>query len=507
MPEFYFGIDFGTTNSAVVALRPRLAGEVFHAVTEGEGEPVPSVLAYAADGRVRVGAGVRGEIIALREGGLETVVESVKTVIEENSHAGGRTAVDVTSDLLRYLSRLATRDAAVGCPIEKAVFAIPVGWSGPRRACLRAAAEKAGIHVMGFISEPTAALLAMHQAFRMHDFVAVFDWGGGTLDVSVLRRGLLGWEEVAKRGLSKAGDYIDEQIARVIHSRIVSARGVDAAWEDVEVRTRQILSNRVEELKRRLQRVGAPPEAVALLRYEVVGGPRIDSPKMELSAREVNSIIEPVVAEAIECLEDTVRDAKISRERLGALLVVGGSSQLLLLRERLEADGGWPTQFGPVMSGGRHIDDQTTLPAWLVARGAAILARAGGRCARLSEDIGLLVAESESPFFRVLGRGETAAEHERGRFHSFGLVEDSSTASFIVASRREGGKPARVAELGLPVKGFSSERLSFGLAVDKDDVVHARAASSHLPEAHVSVPLENVRWAYDVESASAGGSR
>ena len=507
MPEFHFGIDFGTTNSAVVAIREDLGNRVrFVPVRDGGLDPIPSIVSYDADGEVDAGTAVKEQMISLRDGGFHTVVESVKSVIEQDLRVDGHTPVEIASDLLMYLSECARKDAFVQRRVERAVFAIPVGWSVGKRQALRDAATLAGIDIMGFVSEPTAALLAMHEDFRRHQYVAVFDWGGGTLDVSILGRDRFGWREVAKRMLPRAGDEIDDRVARALHASIVAGAGRDGLFEDLSARTLQTLRNRAEELKRKMQRTGDQDERVQLLHFEMAGGEKIPRPSALLTRPQFLSIVRPIVDEAIGCLEDVVRSSGVGRHQIGALLAIGGSSQLVALRQEFEgADDPWPVQYGPI--GVEASSDPTTTPAWLVARGAALLARAGGRCARLADDIGLLVADTEEEFYSILPAGSVASELSAPREHVFGIVEETSHACFIVAARPPGKRHSRIGELALPVQGFLNEQLRFGLSVDQNDVLRAGAVSSSRSKEPQEKLIENVRWAYDLDSLKGGELR
>lgn len=507
MAELHFGIDFGTTNSAVVAIREDFGSRLrFVPVRDGRLDPIPSIVSYDADGDVEAGSSVKEKVIPLREGGLHTVVESVKTVIEQDVAVDGRTPVEIAADLLIYLSECARNDVVIQRPIERAVFAIPVGWSVAKRIALRDAAERAGIDIMGFVSEPTAALLAMHDAFRSHQYVAVFDWGGGTLDVAILGRDRFGWREVAKKMLARAGDEIDDRVARALHASIVAGAGSDVPFEDLSPRTQQTLRNRAEELKRRMQRADVQDELVPMFHFETAGGQKILQPTAVLTKRQFLSIVRPIVEDALRCLNDVVRSSGVGRHQIGALLAIGGSSQLVALREELEGgDDPWPVQYGPIGDGDNS--DSTTGSPWLVARGAALLARAGGRCGRLADDIGLLVADAEQEFYSILQAGSAVSELSSPQEHVFGIVEETFHASFIVAARPIEKRHSRIGELALPVQGFLNEELAFSLSVDRNDVLHARAVSRNRSKEPEEKLIENVRLAYDLDFAKAGDLR
>ena len=99
--------------------------------------------------------------------------------------------------------------------IDSAIVAIPVGFSPEKREKIRQAARKAGIEIKTFISEPTAAFFANYKELKNAETVAVFDWGGGTLDVCVLRNDHGKVAELASKSLALAGDNIDEKLAKM----------------------------------------------------------------------------------------------------------------------------------------------------------------------------------------------------------------------------------------------------------------------------------------------------
>lgn len=158
--KYYFGIDFGTTNSATVGYV--VMDQKPEAVKYGdeEGRPIPSVVAIdKTTGAVFTGRDAWDKKMELSESC--EYISSVKTILdsEQIKTIAGRewTAVDVASEVFKYLK--ANVHNRTGIDMEEATVAIPVGFNASKRAKLREAAKKAGIHISSFISEPTAAFL------------------------------------------------------------------------------------------------------------------------------------------------------------------------------------------------------------------------------------------------------------------------------------------------------------------------------------------------------------
>lgn len=174
--KYYFGIDFGTTNSATVGYV--VMDQKPEAVKYGdeEGRPIPSVVAIdKTTGAVFTGRDAWDKKMELSESC--EYISSVKTILDSEqikTIAGCEwTAVDVASEVFKYLK--ANVHNRTGIDMEEATVAIPVGFSASKRAKLREAAKKAGIHISSFISEPTAAFFANYNELKSSSVVAIFD--------------------------------------------------------------------------------------------------------------------------------------------------------------------------------------------------------------------------------------------------------------------------------------------------------------------------------------------
>jgi molecular chaperone DnaK len=195
-----FGLDFGTTNSVATVIGPdpetRRVGPRVLAI---DGRPHPSVVWYSSSGTV-VGRKAKDQLNELGLGVFGDIIRSPKMFL--GSPVGidvsgvTRQAIDVVADLLRFVRQDALARAFKGNTFDSAVITIPVTMRGPARAELRQAAQKAGIRIHQFVHEPLAALYGYLRAkpnFKQElaslerRLVLVFDWGGGTLDLTLCR--------------------------------------------------------------------------------------------------------------------------------------------------------------------------------------------------------------------------------------------------------------------------------------------------------------------------------
>jgi len=325
------GIDLGTTNSLVAALRSSLA----ESLADADGEVIlPSAVRYRADGLVEVGR--RAKAVAAGDP-LNTVL-SVKRLmgrgiadltllgkqlpyrfVEGESHMpfldtvqGPKSPVEVSAEILRVLRRRA--EEALGGELVGAVITVPAYFDEAQRQATKDAARLAGLNVLRLLNEPTAAAVAYGLDRRAEGVVAVYDLGGGTFDISILRLTQGVFEVLATGGDSAlGGDDFDHAIA----NWIVEQAGLSA---DLDPGTQRHL----------LQLACAAKEALSesssvALAYGPWQG--------ELSREHFDALIEPLVARSLKACRRALRDAEIELEDISAVVMVGGSTRVPRVRQ------------------------------------------------------------------------------------------------------------------------------------------------------------------------------
>ncbi|GAB3371610.1 molecular chaperone HscA [Azotobacter armeniacus] len=325
------GIDLGTTNSLVAALRSGLAESL--ADTDGE-VILPSAVRYRAGGLVEVGRGAKA---AAATDPLNTVL-SVKRLmgrgisdlkllgeqlpyrfVEGESHMpfidtvqGPKSPVEVSAEILKVLRQRA--EEALGGELVGAVITVPAYFDEAQRQATKDAARLAGLSVLRLLNEPTAAAVAYGLDRGAEGLVAVYDLGGGTFDISILRltRGV--FEVLATGGDSAlGGDDFDHALA----NWIVEQAGLSA---DLDPGTQRHL----------LQLACAAKEAltdspVVPLAYGSWQG--------ELTRERFEALIEPLVARSLKACRRALRDAEIDPQEISAVAMVGGSTRVPRVRQ------------------------------------------------------------------------------------------------------------------------------------------------------------------------------
>lgn len=476
----YYGIDFGTTNSAVVFYDQR-TGRLRRIGDPADNNPLPSVISIDSfNDQVSAGRGVKNNLLKLLSDGLHLVVKSVKSSLDSDdvleTENRSWNAEQIATELFTVL---ASRAAEVTSqPLTTAVVAIPIGMNTEKRRILRKAAKSAGIEVAAFVSEPTAAFMAHSRQLSGFRFVLVFDWGGGTLDISVLEQREKSIIERYTIGLPKAGDYIDEVLARWAHERIAEKNDLRIPFESVAPEDRQSLQNEAERVKLNLQKDEVLEETILLGKY--AGIRYVEQP---ITEEIFESLMMSLVNEAIDLLFESIEKSGISPSEIGKLLIVGGTSQLKLFRKQLSRRWDFPNLMFPDGA------------EWDIADGAAYLASNPGSY-RTSESVGMELSDGD--FYSILP--VKTAQKESSRTVHLGLVEDSSTAAFIFSTKNENSrKHARVGELFVPCFGFMNEVMELNCNITDDLIFEATAQSSHIQDGNVEYIFryDSLRWQYD----------
>ena len=324
------GIDLGTTNSLVAALRSGLS----EPLADAEGKVIlPSAVRYHAD-RIEVGESARlaassdpfntvlsvkrlmgrglsdvkqlGEQLPYRFVGGESHMPFIDTV------QGPKSPVEVSADILKVLRERAEK--TLGGELVGAVITVPAYFDDAQRQATKDAARLAGLNVLRLLNEPTAAAVAYGLDQHAEGVVAIYDLGGGTFDISILRLTGGVFEVLATGGdTALGGDDFDHAIA----SWIVEQAGLSA---DLDPGTQREL----------LQIACAAKEALTNSSSVSVA---FGGWHAELTREAFDALIEPMIARSLKACRRAVRDSNIELEEVQAVVMVGGSTRVPRVRE------------------------------------------------------------------------------------------------------------------------------------------------------------------------------
>ena len=333
------GIDLGTTNSLVATVR---SGDV-STLPDTEGNHLlPSVVHYG-ENEIRVGSSALEHSITDPHNTILSVKRfmgrGVEDVVREDSHysydfantdsavpriktrKGNVSAVEVSAEILRALKKRAVN--TLGDELSGAVITVPAYFDDAQRQATKDAARLADIKVLRLLNEPTAAAVAYGLDTGNEGVIAVFDLGGGTFDISILRLNKGVFEVLATGGDSAlGGDDFDYEIAQWIINE-----GLQAQNKDIDIR---------EPAIKRLIMQQARSAKEALAKAESVDI-KIDTNDIQwqgkLDREKLKALLAPLVKKTLLSCRRALRDAEIEKEEINEVIMVGGSTRTLIVRE------------------------------------------------------------------------------------------------------------------------------------------------------------------------------
>ncbi len=366
MQSHYVGIDLGTTNSAVATYD----GAALQIVTNGSGEPLtPSVVRIDARGGVSVGRRAQ----RLLESDPQNTRAEFKRLMgsAETIHFPGAGKALLPEELSAYVLRSLLADAGdvLGFGVSRAVISTPALFEVPQNHATSRAGALAGLEEVVLIQEPIASAIAAGWRHDIEGAWLVFDLGGGTLDVSLLKTrdgflrviGHTGDNFLGGRDID--GALVDWAVARIKEQHRAEA----LARSNPEARPALVrLKAACEQAKIELSR--ATRTSIVVDGLAIPGGEAIDV-ELEVDRSGFELLIEPLVARGLAVCERLLESHRYGPDAVGRVVLVGGPTLTPLLRQRLSE-----TFSGRLAEG---IDPMT-----IVARGAALYAATTGLAAR-----------------------------------------------------------------------------------------------------------------------------
>ena len=327
------GIDLGTTNSLVASVRSGQATTF----PDAQGRHLlPSVVRYRADSAPVVGVDAKA---AITEDPFNTIasvkrlmgrgVVDVKQLsghlpyqfVAENTAvpriqtaAGAVSAIEVSAEILRTLKQRA--EATLGDELSGVVITVPAYFDDAQRQATRDAAKLAGLNVYRLLNEPTAAAVAYGLDQQAEGVIAVYDLGGGTFDISILRlhRGV--FEVLATGGDSAlGGDDFDHALAEWL----LQQADLTSTTDQKVLRTALVVARNAKE---------------SLTDAETVTV-NLGAWQGELSRTQMNELIAPLVKKTLMACRRTLRDANLDQAAIKEVVMVGGSTRVLAVREQV----------------------------------------------------------------------------------------------------------------------------------------------------------------------------
>jgi molecular chaperone DnaK len=320
------GIDLGTTNSCVAVMEG--GKPVIIANAEGA-RTTPSVVAFTKSGERLIGEPAK----------RQAVTNSDKTISSIKRHMGSdfRVKIDdkryspqeISAMVLQKLK--ADAESYLGEKITEAVITVPAYFNDSQRQATKDAGKIAGLDVKRIINEPTAAALAYGLDNEKEQKIMVYDLGGGTFDVSVIEIGDGVIEVLATSGDNKlGGDDFDERITRYMVDEFKKSDGVDLSTDNMAM---QRLREAAEKAKVELSSATTTNINLPFITATSDGPKHFD---MNLSRAKFNELTSDLVERTVTPVQNALRDAGITASELKKVLLVGGSTRIPAVQDKVK---------------------------------------------------------------------------------------------------------------------------------------------------------------------------
>ena len=320
------GIDLGTTNSCVAVMEG--GKSVVVANTEGA-RTTPSVVAFTKTGERLVGEPAK----------RQAVTNAEKTISSIKRHMGSdyRVTIDdkkyspqeISAMILQKLK--ADAESYLGEKVTEAVITVPAYFNDSQRQATKDAGKIAGLDVKRIINEPTAAALAYGLDNEKEQKIMVYDLGGGTFDVSVIEIGDGVIEVLATSGDNRlGGDDFDEKVTRYMLEEFKRTEGVDLSGDKMAM---QRLREAAEKAKKELSSAATTNINLPFITATAEGPKHFD---MNLTRAKFDELTSDLVERTVIPVQNALRDAGITAADLGKVLLVGGSTRIPAVQEKVK---------------------------------------------------------------------------------------------------------------------------------------------------------------------------
>lgn len=503
------GFDFGTTNSLISLIR---SDQAVNYLDEGD-IPFPSVVCYEGAATI-VGQDAKQRLASAGLGVHGNVIRSPKSLLGKESvfvEGVERSPVDIVAKVVEFVCQQAAtttrrgRDLGI---IDRAVVTIPVNMEGRRRGALRDAFRKAGVAIEQFIHEPLAALYGFLRSegdyaglLRQYDrkLILVFDWGGGTLDLTLCKivDGTLvqirndGTEEVG-------GDVFDDTICTEVVRRVLEQRGIK---EGVKIHPDAM--NRLIHACEQAKIALSARDVVELYVGTYFRGIANEELSYTLSRDDLEKMTSQLLSKGLDRIRSLLDMAGVSTSQVALCLATGGMANMPAIKARLHE---W---FGAQQV---HVSKRA---GTLIAEGAAWVAHDRAKL-HLAKNVELLLARnSYLPLIKAQAEMPTEGEVRESQFHlycadptdgfaKFQLISPVRPGSNVLPNDRREPLENLVVEVDAQARPLR-ERLELNVRIDDNLILHAEAKSLNR-KSIATAEVHNLEFGLSLPRANTSGS-
>jgi molecular chaperone DnaK len=336
------GIDLGTSNSAAAVLiggKPTMIPSAEGTSIVAGGKAFPSYVAFTKDGQRLVGEPARRQAATNPDGTITGIKRKMGQDYRVEVFGKSYTPQDVSSYILRKIKDDA--EAFLGEKVEKAVITVPAYFNDNQRQATKDAGTIAGLEVVRIINEPTAAALAYGMDKEGEATLMVFDFGGGTLDVTIMEAGEGVFEVKSTSGDTQLGGRdMDEILTNYVVEKFRQESGVDLKGDRMAM---QRLREAVEIAKIELSSVLQTTINLPYITADQNGPKHLD---VTVTRAKLEELIKEILERCRGPMNQAIRDARIDKTKIDKIVLVGGPTRMPAVRKFVrdfmgkEAEGG-----------------------------------------------------------------------------------------------------------------------------------------------------------------------
>ena len=329
--EKIIGIDLGTSNSAAAVLQAGKPTIIPSAEgTTQYGKAFPSVVAFTKDGQLLVGEPARRQAVSNPKGTIIAAKRKIGTSFKYKINGKEYTPQQVSAYILQKIKKDA--EEFVGEKIKKAVITVPAYFDDNQRQATKDAGKIAGLEVVRLVNEPTAASMAYGLDKSKQDHkILVFDFGGGTLDVTIMEFGEGVFEVKATKGDTQLGGTdMDDVLMNSIAEDFKKKEGVDLSEDDTAM---QRLREAAEKAKIELSTTMETDINLPFLTQK--DGAPVNL-QMTLNRAKIEELVKPIIEKCKDPMEQALNDAKLKASEVDKIILVGGPTRMPIVMKFVE---------------------------------------------------------------------------------------------------------------------------------------------------------------------------
>ena len=323
------GIDLGTSNSAAAAMiggKPTII-QAAEGASVG-GKAFPSVVAFTNTGELLVGEPARRQMISNPEGTVLAAKRKMGTDFKFNVRGKSYTPQQISSFILQKIKKDA--EAFLGDTVDRAVITVPAYFNDNQRQATKDAGDIAGLQVVRIINEPTAASLAYGLDKIQKDLkIMVFDFGGGTLDVTIMEMGGGVFQVKSTSGDTQLGGTdMDNAIIEYILQEFRQQTGLDVRNDKAAMMR---IREAAEKSKIELSNLVSTEINLPFLAYDPSTGPK--NLIINLTRSKLEELLRPIVEKCKNPMLQAIQDAKLTPAEIDKIIMVGGPTRMPIVRQ------------------------------------------------------------------------------------------------------------------------------------------------------------------------------